>query len=82
MSHVYVKIKDEKHARKVIKLLRKIGYEQKGSTAYSIGGVKAICVFNDGDYQLLKLPYYPDMIKPKELMTSEPVLSFLENKYV
>ena len=82
MSHVYVKIKDEKHAKKVIKRLDRIGYDKIDGLTDTIGEVMAICVFDDGDYQLLNTPNWPDMIKPKELMGSRTVKYFLENKHV
>lgn len=84
MSVVYVKIKDEKHANKVIKRLYRIGYTEWsrfGTTLLSDTGV--IGVYYDGDYQLLEsnINEY-ELIKPKDVMSSEPVKYFLEHNHV
>lgn len=79
--HVYVKIKDEKHTKKVIKRLIRIGY--KKDVLSTDKEVRTICVFSDGTYQLLSLPDWgDDMIKPKYVMDSEPVKYFLEHSHV
>lgn len=78
---VYVKIKDKKHAMKVIKRLIRIGY--KNDALSTDDEVRTICVFSDGTYQLLSLPDWgDDMIKPKDVMNSEPVQYFLEHNHV
>ena len=81
---VYVNIKDEKHAEKVIKRLVRIGYvEWLKMGTISLSWVRTIGVFSDGTYQLLSLPDWgDDMIKPKDVMNSKPVKYFLEHNHV
>lgn len=81
---VYVKIKDEKHAEKVIKRLVRIGYvEWLKMGTISLSCVSVIGVFSDGDYQLLASnPNNYNLIKPKDVMNSEPVKYFLEHNHV
>ena len=81
---VYVKIKDKKHAEKVIKRLGRIGYKEwvrLGTTP--LCDTRVIGVFSNGDYQLLEsnINEY-ELIKPKDVMDSEPVKYFLEHKHV
>ena len=79
---VYVKIKDEKHAEKVIKRLVRIGYKEYGPLlTLPYNQVKTISVYDDGDYQLLNYKETIE-IKPKDLMDSEPVKYFLEHNHV
>ena len=77
---VYVKIKDEKHAEKVIKRLVRVGYKEFGSTI-PLDEVVSIDVFDDGDYQLLNFEELAT-IKPKDVMSSAPVKYFLEHNHV
>lgn len=79
---VNVRIKDEKHAKKVIKRLVRIGYKKYESVLpIPLDHVKNISVYDDGDYQLLN--YRENIeIKPKDLMDSEPVKYFLEHNHV
>jgi len=78
---VYVKIKDKKHAMKVIKRLIRIGY--KNDALSTDDEVRTICVFSDGTYQLLSLASgWGIRIKPKDVMTSKPVKYFMEHKHV
>lgn len=81
---VYVKIKDEKHAEKVIKRLVRIGYRyEELSTTSDLRVVSTICVFDDGTYQLLSLSSgWGIRIKPKEVMNSKPVKYFMEHRHV
>lgn len=83
MIAVYVKIKDKKHAIKVIKRLVRIGYQEFDSWGYTlpIEHAKSIAVYSDGDYQLLSQSK-PHMIKPKDIMNSTSVNYFMEYKYV
>lgn len=82
MDVVYVKIKDEKHANKVIKRLVRVGYKNYHSFfTLSLDQVKAIAVYSDGEYQLLSHERNNE-IRPKDLMNSEPVNYFLENNHV
>lgn len=80
LKYVYVKIKDEKHAKKVIRRLTRIGYKKEILSTDK--EVRTICVFSDGTYQLLSLSDWSDMIKPKDVMNSEPVKYFLEHNNV
>lgn len=79
---VNVRIKDEKHAKKVIERLVRIGYKEYESVlTVPLDGVKNISVYDDGDYQLLN--YRENIeIKPKDVMSSEPVKYFLERNHV
>ncbi len=80
--HVLVRIKDENHAKKVIKRLVRVGYEEfTPSSPIPISSVKKIVVYGDGDYQLSQF-VNGDMIKPKDVMNSAPVKYFLEHNYV
>lgn len=81
---VYVKIKDEKHAEKVIKRLVRIGYvEWLRLGTIPLSDTRVIGVFSDGDYQLLESNINDyELIKPKDVMNSEPVKYFLEHKHV
>jgi len=80
---VYVKIKDEKHAEKVIKRLVRIGYvEWLMMGTISLSGVSVIGVFSNGEYQLLGSNPGYNLIKPKDVMTSKPVKYFMEHKHV
>ncbi|AIM50882.1 hypothetical protein Ln9_0033 [Leuconostoc phage Ln-9] len=81
MSEVFVKIKDKKHAIKVMKRLVRIGYKKtEFSTDHK---VRTICVFSDGTYQLLtRSDCWGTRIKPKDVMNSEPVYYFLERNHV
>ena len=79
---VNVRIKDEKHAEKVIKRLIRIGYKEYAlALRLPLDRVKTITVYDDGDYQLLTFEENRS-IKPKELMKSEPVKYFLEHNHV
>ena len=80
--NVNVRIKDEKHAKKVIERLVGIGYKEcKAILGIPLYLVKNISVYADGDYVLLG--YNEDIeIKPKYLMDSEPVKYFLEHHHV
>lgn len=84
MSVVFVKVKDKKHAEKVIKRLDRIGYKEwTGLGTTPLCDTRVIGVFSDGDYQLLGSnihDYY--LIKPKDVMNSEPVEYFLEHNHV
>lgn len=84
MSVVFVKIKDKKHAEKVINRLAIIGYNEwlrLGTTPLS--DTRVIGVFSDGDYQLLESNINDyELIKPKDVMNSEPVKYFLEHNHV
>jgi len=81
MMFVYVKIKNEKHAIKVMRRLVRIGYKKDMLSTNK--EVRTIAVFSDGTYQLLSLPDWGDnMIKPKDVMNSEPVKYFLEHNHV
>lgn len=82
MDEVNVRIKDEKHAKKVIERLVRIGYKEYESVlTVPLDRVKNISVYDDGDYQLLN--YRENIeIKPKDVMSSEPVKYFLGHKHV
>jgi len=80
--NVNVRIKDEKHAKKVIERLVRIGYkEYKATLGIPLYLVKNISVYGDGDYLLLSYKENIE-IKPKDLMDSEPVKYFLEHNHV
>ena len=82
MKVVYVKIKDEKHAEKVIKRLARIGYRNYNSFfLLPLDHVKTIALYSDGDYQLLSHERN-NAIKPKDIMNSELVKYFLEHNHV
>lgn len=79
---VNVRIKDEKHAKKVIKRLVRIGYKEYMSVlTVPLDRVKNISVYDDGNYQLLNYREHIE-IKPKDVMNSEPVKYFLEHNHV
>jgi len=82
MHEVNVRIKDEKHAKKVIERLVRIGYKEYESVlTVPLDRVKNISVYDDGDYQLLN--YRENIeIKPKDVMNSKPVKYFLEHNHV
>lgn len=70
--------------KKVIKRLYRIGYtEWLGLGAAPLCDTRVIGVFSDGDYQLLEsnINEYK-LIKPKDVMNSEPVRYFLEHNNV
>ena len=79
---VNVRIKDEKHTKKVIERLVRVGYkEYESRLTIPYNQVKTISVYDDGDYQLLN--YRENIeIKPKDVMSSEPVKYFLEHNHV
>ena len=80
--NVNVRIKDEKHAKKVIERLVRIGYKEYLPTLrIPLYLVKSISVYDDGDYLLLSYKENIE-IKPKDLMDSEPVKYFLEHNHV
>ena len=82
MKTVYVKIKDKKHAEKVIKRLVRIGYREYISFfPIPRSHVKTIAVYSDGDYQLLSRED-SNAIKPKDIINSEPVKYFMEHNHV
>jgi hypothetical protein len=82
MVEVNVRIKDEKHAKKVIERLVRVGYkEYEPRLTLPYNQVKTISVYDDGDYQLLNYKETIE-IKPKYLMKSEPVKYFLEHNHV
>ena len=81
LKYVYVKIKNEKHAIKVMRRLVRIGY--KKDELNTDKEVRTICVFSDGTYQLLaRSDCWGIRIKPKDVMNSEPVQYFLEHNHV
>jgi len=82
MHEVNVRIKDEKHAKKVIERLVRIGYKEYESVlTVPLDRVKNISVYDDGDYQLLN--YRENIeIKPKDVMNSKPVKYFMEHNHV
>jgi len=81
LKYVYVKIKDEKHAKKVIRRLTRIGYKKEVRSTNK--EVRTICVFSDGTYQLLSLSFgWGIRIEPRDIMSSEPVKYFLEHNHV
>ena len=81
LKYVYIKIKDEKHAKKVIRRLTRIGYKKEVWSTNK--EVRTICVFSDGTYQLLSLSFgWGIRIEPKDVMKSEPVKYFLEHNHV
>lgn len=84
MNAVYVKIKDEKQAEKVIKNLVRIGYSRAFlNGTENLAQVKIIYVSKRGIYQLLQCPdAWGARIKPKDLLNSEPVKYFMEHKHV
>lgn len=82
MEVVFVKIKDKKHAEKVIERLVRMGYkEYKSTLRIPLYVVKNISVYDDGNYQLLSHKENNE-IKPKDLMDSDPVKYFLEHNNV
>lgn len=79
---VNVRIKDEKHAKKVIKRLVRIGYKEYESfLTIPYDHVKTISVYDDGDYQLLNYKETIE-IKPKDVMDSEQVKYLMEHNHV